>query len=87
MPFLFFVTPPNHFCRNEFNLSVYNILVTGGFSRVAASNYLRKAGETHGTVSIDISVGKHTKYMQVIFHFTDLNIIIFCIYSSKIFSL
>lgn len=26
--------------------------------REAASNYLKKAGETHGTVGIDISIGE-----------------------------
>lgn len=30
--------------------------------RAAASNYLRKAGETHGTVEILVSVGKLLKY-------------------------
>lgn len=28
------------------------------YSRIAASNYLIKAGETHGTVEIKIAVGK-----------------------------
>lgn len=32
------------------------------FFRAAAGNYLRKAGETRGTVIIDISVGK----MQIV---------------------
>ncbi|XP_058003101.1 arginine biosynthesis bifunctional protein ArgJ, chloroplastic isoform X3 [Hevea brasiliensis] len=34
------------------------------FDRAAASNYLRKAGETHGTVRIYISVGKLLKYVS-----------------------
>ncbi|RAL50635.1 hypothetical protein DM860_015782 [Cuscuta australis] len=29
----------------------------GHGSRIAASNYMRKAGETHGTVEIHISIG------------------------------
>lgn len=49
----------------------------GRFFRAVAGNYLRKAGETRGTVIIDISVGKMqivcTIYMQVFFHFTDPN--------------
>jgi hypothetical protein len=36
--------------------------VTRDVFRAAASNYLRKAGETHGTVEIHISVGKLLKY-------------------------
>lgn len=31
--------------------------------RAAASNYLKKAGETHGTVEIHISIGKLPTYM------------------------
>nr|POE91236.1 arginine biosynthesis bifunctional protein argj, chloroplastic [Quercus suber] len=35
---------------------------TSSFKRAEASNYLRKAGETHSTVEILISVGKLLKY-------------------------
>lgn len=34
--------------------------------RVAAGNYLRKAGEIHGTVEIHISIGKFYKYSVII---------------------
>ena len=32
-------------------------------SRAAASDYLKKAGETHGTVEIHISIGKLPAYL------------------------
>uniref|UniRef100_A0A6N2LK87 Arginine biosynthesis bifunctional protein ArgJ, chloroplastic n=1 Tax=Salix viminalis TaxID=40686 RepID=A0A6N2LK87_SALVM len=37
------------------------------FDRSAASNYLRKAGEIHGTVGIYISVGKLLKHLWIIY--------------------
>ncbi|KAF8396749.1 hypothetical protein HHK36_018379 [Tetracentron sinense] len=51
------------FHPNELCISLGDILLMDGgqplpFDRAAASAYLRKAGETHGTVEIHISVGK-----------------------------
>lgn len=51
-----------HFNPNSLNISLGNILLMNSgqplqFDRAAASSYLREAGETHGTVEIDISVG------------------------------
>ncbi|XP_074273299.1 arginine biosynthesis bifunctional protein ArgJ, chloroplastic [Silene latifolia] len=50
------------FDSNKLQISLGDILLMHGgqpipFDRVAASNYLRKAGDTHGTVEIHISVG------------------------------
>ncbi|KAL3531843.1 hypothetical protein ACH5RR_005364 [Cinchona calisaya] len=50
------------FDPNKLRISLGNILLMEGgqpvpFDRVAASNYLRKAGEIHGTVEIHISIG------------------------------
>ncbi|KAJ4972091.1 hypothetical protein NE237_005190 [Protea cynaroides] len=51
------------FNLNELRISLGDILLMDGgqplpFDRAAASAYLRKAGETHGTVEIIITVGK-----------------------------
>ncbi|KAA8518871.1 hypothetical protein F0562_016355 [Nyssa sinensis] len=50
------------FDPNNLRISLGDILLMDGgqplpFDRAAASNYLRKAGETHGTVEIQISIG------------------------------
>uniref|UniRef100_A0A7C9CYU7 Arginine biosynthesis bifunctional protein ArgJ, chloroplastic n=2 Tax=Opuntia streptacantha TaxID=393608 RepID=A0A7C9CYU7_OPUST len=50
------------FNLNELRISLGDILLMDGgqplpFDRVAASSYLRKAGEVHGTVEIQISIG------------------------------
>ncbi|KAH9624337.1 hypothetical protein KSS87_006702 [Heliosperma pusillum] len=50
------------FDSNKLQISLGDILLMHGgqpipFDRVTASNYLRKAGDTHGTVEIHISVG------------------------------
>lgn len=50
------------FNSNELRISLGGILLMDGgqplpFDRAAASNYLRKAGEVHGTVEMHISVG------------------------------
>lgn len=39
-------------------MSKYTNLIIFNISRDAASDYLRKAGDTHGTVEIQISIGK-----------------------------
>ncbi|KAI5682286.1 hypothetical protein M9H77_03514 [Catharanthus roseus] len=51
------------FDPNMLRISLGNILLMDGgqpipFDRVVASNYLRKAGEVHGTVEIRISIGE-----------------------------
>ncbi|KAJ4704702.1 Arginine biosynthesis bifunctional protein ArgJ, chloroplastic [Melia azedarach] len=51
-----------NFHPNKLRILLGDILLMDGgqplpFDRAVASKYLRKAGETHGTVSIDISVG------------------------------
>ncbi|RVW39663.1 Arginine biosynthesis bifunctional protein ArgJ, chloroplastic [Vitis vinifera] len=50
------------FQPNKLHISLGEILLMEGgqplpFDRAAASNYLKKAGETHGTVGIHISIG------------------------------
>ncbi|XP_058210304.1 arginine biosynthesis bifunctional protein ArgJ, chloroplastic isoform X2 [Rhododendron vialii] len=50
------------FDANKLRISLGDILLMDGgqplpFDRASASNYLRKAGETHGTVEIQISIG------------------------------
>ncbi|XP_031259849.1 arginine biosynthesis bifunctional protein ArgJ, chloroplastic [Pistacia vera] len=50
------------FDQNKLRILLGDILLMEGgqplpFDRAAASNYLKKAGETHGTVTIQISVG------------------------------
>ncbi|MED6187424.1 hypothetical protein PIB30_076322 [Stylosanthes scabra] len=50
------------FHQNKLRVELGDILLMVGgepqsFDRVAASNYLKKAGETHGTVRINISIG------------------------------
>ncbi|GAB4833764.1 hypothetical protein Ancab_032014 [Ancistrocladus abbreviatus] len=51
-----------HFHADDLRISLGDILLMNGgqplpFDRLAASNYLKRAGESHGTVEICISVG------------------------------
>ncbi|KAJ6889144.1 arginine biosynthesis bifunctional protein ArgJ [Populus alba x Populus x berolinensis] len=60
------------FHQNNLRIMLGDILLMDNgqplsFDRSAASNYLRKAGEIHGTVGIYISVGKLLKHLWIIY--------------------